>query len=91
MSKKRNNKESTICLTPKPSQNFFVNCIQGKHNFFPKKSIFKGRGEWRIEPKNEKKKGFLTAHAMAIKKDPTTSIRKHANELKVHEKTEESY
>ena len=22
-----------------------------------------------------------------IKKDPTTSIRKHANELKVHEKT----
>ena len=24
---------------------------------------------------------------MAIKKDPTTSIRKHANELKVHEKT----
>ena len=24
---------------------------------------------------------------MAIKKDPTTSIRKHANELEVHEKT----
>ena len=31
--------------------------------------------------------GFLTAFATVIKKDPTTSIRKHANELKVHEKT----
>ena len=30
---------------------------------------------------------FLTALAKAIKKDPTTSIRKLANELKVHEKT----
>ena len=34
-----------------------------------------------------KKKAFLTVLAKAIKKDPTTSIRKHANELKVHEKT----
>ena len=31
------------------------------------------------------KEGFLTA---LIKKDPTTSIRKHANELKVQEKSE---
>ena len=31
--------------------------------------------------------GFLTALAMVIKKDYTTSIRKHTNELKVHEKT----
>ena len=37
---------------------------------------------------NEKhKEGFLTALASAIKKDPTKSIRKYANELKVHEKT----
>ena len=35
----------------------------------------------------KQKKFFFTAMAMAIKKDPTTSIRKHANELKVHEKT----
>ena len=41
--------------------------------------------EWRIEQK--RKEGFLTALAIAIKKDPTTSIRKHSNELKVHEKT----
>ena len=31
--------------------------------------------------------GFLTALATAIKKDPSTSIRKHANELKVGKKT----
>ena len=37
---------------------------------------------------NEKRKeGFLTSLATAIKKDPTMSIGKHANELKVHEKT----
>ena len=33
------------------------------------------------------KEGFLTDFAMAIKKNPTTSIRKHTNELKVNEKT----
>ena len=31
--------------------------------------------------------GLFTALAMPIKKNPTTSIRKYANELKVHEKT----
>ena len=37
---------------------------------------------------NKKQKDdFLTGLATAIKKDLTTSIRKHANELKVHEKT----
>ena len=36
---------------------------------------------------NKRKEGFLTALATAIKKDPTTSIRNHSNELKVHEKT----
>ena len=33
------------------------------------------------------KKALLTVLATTLKKDPTTSIRKHANELKVHEKT----
>ena len=36
---------------------------------------------------NKKQKGFLTSLATAIKKEPTTSIRKHTKELKVHEKT----
>ncbi len=35
----------------------------------------------------KRKEGFLTAFATVIKKGPTTSIRKHANELKVHQKT----
>ena len=39
--------------------------------------------------KNEKKV-FLTALATVIKKDPTTLIRKHTNELKVLEKTDDS-
>ena len=33
------------------------------------------------------KEAFLTALTTTIKKDPMTSIKKHANELKVHEKT----
>ena len=39
----------------------------------------------KIEPK--RKQGLLTAFATVIKKDPTTSIRMFADELKVHEKT----
>ena len=31
--------------------------------------------------------GFLTALTTVIKQDYTTSVRKHVNELKVHEKT----
>ena len=50
-------------------------------SFFYRKRAFK-------EGLNKKRKeGFLTALTSVIKKDPTTSIRKHANELKVHEKT----
>ena len=66
MSKKRNNIESMICLTPKPSQ----------INFFLEKDLFQEKWEWRIEQKI--KKGFLTGLVTAIK-DSTTSIRKHAN------------
>ena len=37
---------------------------------------------------NKKRKGgFLTALTTVIKKDPTTSVRKHANDMKVYEKT----
>ena len=87
MSKKRNDKESIICLTLKPSQSFFGFRLQSKENnffFLQKKSFFKEKGEWKIEQK--RKEGFLTALTTVIKKDPTKSIRKHANELKVHKK-----
>ena len=40
-----------------------------------------------LNKKNKTKKGFLTGLATAIEKGPTTSIRKNANELKVHKKT----
>ena len=55
-------------------------------DIFSGKRVFSGKsGGWRIEQKP--KEGFLSALATAIKKAPTTSIRKHANEQKVHEKT----
>ena len=37
--------------------------------------------------KKKRNEGFLTALVTAIKKDPTTSVRKHVNRLKFHEKT----
>ena len=75
----KNDKESMFYLTPKPSQSFFVCRIQSKEKYFTeKKRLFKEKREWRIEQK--RKESFLTALAAAIKKDPTTSISKYANE-----------
>ena len=48
-------------------------------------AFLKKKGSGRLNKKQ--KEGFLTAFASVIKKDPKTSIRKHVNELKVHEKT----
>ena len=97
---KRNVKESMIWLTQKPSQSFFVYCIQSKEFFFffffflQKTNFLRKRESGGLnkkkKTKNKKQKrkvGFLTVLATAIKKDPSTSIRKHANELKVLEKT----
>ena len=50
-----------------------------------KKSFLRKSGNIGLNQKQ--KEGFLTALATAIKKDSITSIRKHANELKVHETT----
>ena len=68
----------------KPKFFFFVYRIQkGRKMFLQKKSVLKKK---RVSGGlNKKQKG--SALATAIKKDPTTSIRKHANELKVHKKT----
>ena len=35
----------------------------------------------------KRKQGFSTALTFVVKKDPKTSIKKHASELKVHKKT----
>ena len=75
-----------IYLTPKPSQSFYVYRIQSKEKLLLKNCFLRKRRsrDWK---KNEKKVFFLTALVNAIKKDPTMSIRKHTNGLKVHEKT----
>ena len=52
-----------------------------------KKSFLKKRGSGGLNKKRQE--GFLTALDTA-NKDPTTSRKKHANELKVHEKTVET-
>ena len=59
VSKKRNDKESMICLTLKPSQSFFVYCIESKEKKFTENELFKEKWVWRIEKKT--KNLFLTA------------------------------
>ena len=55
MSKKRNDKESIICLTPKPNQSFSVYCIKSKEkNFYRKKKLFKEKGIVEDRTKNKK-------------------------------------
>ena len=70
-----------ICLTPKRSQSFFV---YPKQMFLEKKSFLKKRENRGLYKKRKKAFKLLAA---AIKKDPTTSVRKHADELKVHKKS----
>ena len=55
MSKKRNDKKSTICMTLKPGQNFFVNHIQRKEKYFTEKELIKENGRVEDGTKNEKK------------------------------------
>ena len=41
---KRNDKESMICITPKPSQSFLIYRIQSNEKCFTEKEIFKEKG-----------------------------------------------
>ena len=58
-------------------------CLFRENFFYKKKSNFRKRNGGLNK---KRKEGFLTAFTTAIKKEPTTSIRKHANELRVYEK-----
>ena len=59
---------------------------KAKKDSFTEKELFKEKkGSGGLNKK--RKEGFLIALVTAIKKDPTSSIIKHVNELKVHEKT----
>ena len=59
---------------------------QRKIFFFTDKELFKEKWDGALNRK--RKEGFLTILSTAMKKEPTTSIRKHANELRANEKTE---
>ena len=74
----RNDKESMICLTSKPSQSYFIFCIQSKEKISQIKSFLTRSGSGGLSTK--RKEGILTALATVIKKDPSMSIRKQANE-----------
>ena len=65
---------------------FFLSIIYKAIFFFlAEEELFKEKGSGRLN--KNRKNGFLTALTTVIKNDPTTSLRKCANELKVHEKT----
>ena len=89
--KKRNDKESMICLTPKTSEKnseiigVSLSTVYKARKFLYSKECFKETESLRL--KKKRKEGFLSALAMGIKTDPTTTIRKYSNELKVYEKT----
>ena len=53
--------------------------------FFTEKELFKEKGSEGFNKK--RKEGFLTALTTVNRKEPATTIRKHANELKVSEKS----
>ena len=82
MSRGRNNKETLHWNQAKVS---LSTLYIAKKKILLKKRFLRKRVSGRLNKKQ--KEGFLTALAMAIKKDPITFIRKHTNELKVHKKT----
>ena len=78
MSKKRNDKESKTLLNAETKPKFL--CLHYRKTFLQKKSFLRKRGIGGLNKKQ--KEAFLTALATRIKNDPTTSIRKPANEVK---------
>ena len=80
--KRRQNIYDLLIVETKPTD--LVYPIQSKEFFLLNKSFLR-EDRWGLN--NQRKEGLLTAFATAIKKDPTTSLRKHANELEVDEKT----
>ena len=80
MSEQEMTKNLIICLMSKPSQSY-----KAKKKLLQKKRFLRERESGGLNKKQ--KEGFLIALTTAIKKDPTTSIRKHANELIVQKKT----
>ena len=75
-----------IFLTAKPSQSVFgMRYTKQSKSILRKKSFLRKRGGGG--PNKKRKESLLTALGGTIKKDPTTSLRKHSNKLEVHKKT----
>ena len=71
---------------PKPRQSFFVRRIQIKKKKKCRKRVFlRKKGCDGLNKKRKRK--LFNGSLYGEKKDPTTSIRKLDNELKVHKKT----
>ena len=87
MSKQAKERESIYDLLNAVTKPKFL-CLPytKQERYFTEKEIFKKKRGWR-GLNQKQKESFLTAFATAIKKDTTTSIRKYAYELKVHEET----
>ena len=73
-----------MCSTPKPNQSVLPTAYKAKTFLFQKKELFQGKEKLKDWIKKGKE-SFVTALAMVIKKVPTTSTRKHANELKTED------
>ena len=84
MSEQEKKRQSMIFLALQPSTKKISKIIGAKKKFFTEKDLFKEKVSGGLNRKQ--KEGFLTALAMAIKKDSLNVNRKYANELKVHEK-----
>ena len=60
---------------PKPSQSFFVYCIQSKEKSLQKKSFLRKRERGGVNTKQKQDVVWAFLIATVIKKDPTTSIK----------------
>ena len=72
-------------LNAKPNQSFFTYRIQSKEKLSSEKSFLKEKGKQRVEKKIKRR--LFNCFRNGDYEGPTASIRKHAIELKVHEKT----
>ena len=72
-------------LNAETKPKYLLSTLYKAKNFFYRKRVFLRKRVWKTEQKTKRR--LLTALAAVIMKEPRTSIRKHTNELKVHEKT----
>ena len=85
MSEQEKKQQRIYDLLKNKLNSFCLHYTKQRKIFFTVKELFLENGEWKFEQKM--KRMLLTCLVAAIKKGPTMSISKHANKLKVQEKT----